>query len=51
MVEAEEPAEAFPSYDRSGTVEVGGRHDELAAQTLMVSLLVLVEEVLADRGA
>jgi hypothetical protein len=51
VVEAEEPAEAFPAYDRSGPVEVGGRHDELAAQALMVSLLVIVDKVLADRGA
>jgi hypothetical protein len=43
IVEANEPAQAFPAYDRPGPVEVGGRQDELAAQALMV--------VLADRGA
>ena len=36
MVEAQEPAEALPAYDRSRPVEVGGRQDELAAQDLMV---------------
>ena len=36
---------------RSGSVEVGGRHDELAVQALVVALLVMVGEILADRGA
>jgi len=51
IVEAQESAEALPAYDRSGPVEVGGRHDELAGQALMVSVLVVLDEVLADRGA
>ena len=51
IVEAQESAQALPAYDRSGPVEVGGRHDELAVQTLMVSLFVRVREVLVDRGA
>jgi hypothetical protein len=51
IVEAQEPAEVLPAYDRSGPVEVGGRRDELAVQALMVSLFMVVSEVLADRGA
>jgi hypothetical protein len=51
MVEAQESAKAFPAYDRSGPVMVGGRQDELAVQALMVSLLMVVDEVLAKRGA
>jgi hypothetical protein len=35
----------------SGPVEVGGGHNEQAGQILMVSLFVIVDEVLADRGA
>jgi hypothetical protein len=51
VVEAEKSAEAFPAYDRSRLVEIGGRQDELAGQPLIVSLLVVVDEVLADCGA
>jgi hypothetical protein len=51
MVEAKKSAEALPGHDRSGPVEVGWRHDELAAKALMVSLLMVMSEVLADRGA
>ncbi len=52
VVEAEKPTQALPAYDRrSRLVEVGGRHDELAGQALMVPLLVIVLQVLADRGA
>ena len=36
MIEAEQSTKAFPAYDRSGPVEVGGRYDELAVQALMV---------------
>ena len=32
-------SEALPAYDRSGPVEVGRGHDELADQALMVALL------------
>ena len=51
VVEAQESTEALPAYDRSGPVEVGGRHDELAGQAPMVALSVVVREVLADSGA
>ena len=51
VVVAEEPTEAFSADDRSGPVEVGARHDELAAQALMVPILVIVLQVLADSGA
>jgi hypothetical protein len=44
-------AQALPAYDRSGPVEVGWRYDDLPAQALMVSLLMIVSEVLADCGA
>jgi hypothetical protein len=51
MMEAQQFVQALPAYDRSGPVEVGGRRGELAVQALMVSLFVIVDEVLADRGA
>ena len=51
VVEAEKSAEALPADDRSRLVEVGGRQDELAGQPLMVSLLVVMRDVLADHGA
>jgi hypothetical protein len=51
VVEAKESSQAFPAYDRSGPVEVGGRQDELAVQALMVSLLMITCQILADRGA
>jgi hypothetical protein len=51
VIEAQKSTETLPAYDRSGPVEVGRRQDELAGQSLMVSLLVVVREVLADRGA
>lgn len=47
----ESSTETFPAYDRSGPVEVGGRHDELAAQALVVALSVVVLQMLVDRGA
>jgi hypothetical protein len=49
MIEAQQSAQTVPAYDRSGPVEVGGRRDELAAQPLMVALLVVMREVLADQ--
>jgi hypothetical protein len=51
IVDAQEPTEAFPAYDRSGPVEVGRWQDEVAAQALMVSLFLVVDEILADHGA
>jgi hypothetical protein len=51
MIEAQESAQALPAYDRSGSVEVGQGQGELAAQALMVPLFVVVDKVLADRGA
>jgi hypothetical protein len=50
-IEANESAEALPAYDRSRPVEVGGRHDDLPTQALMVSLLMVVDEALVNRGA
>ena len=50
VIEAKKPGEAFPAYDRSGPVVIGGRQDELTAQTRMVLLLVVLRQVLADRG-
>jgi hypothetical protein len=50
VIEVEKPAEALPAYDRSRPVEVGGGHDEMAAQALVVALSVVVLQVLADRG-
>ena len=50
MVKAEKSADALPAYDRPRLVEFGRRQDELAGQALMVSLLVIVSQVLADRG-
>lgn len=47
MVEAQEPAEALPTYQRSRVVEVGRGHDELAAEALMGALFVVVSQVLA----
>jgi hypothetical protein len=40
VIEAEKSVEALPVCDRSWAVEVGGRHDEPAAQALMVALLM-----------
>jgi hypothetical protein len=51
IVEAQEPIKALPAYDRSGPIEVGGRQDEPAVQTLVFSILVVVRQMLADRGA
>jgi hypothetical protein len=51
MVEAQQTARALSTDDRAGPVEVGGQRDELTVQALMVSLLVVMEEVLSDRGA
>lgn len=50
-MEAQEPAYALPAYDRSRLVVAGGRQDELAARALMVSLLVVVRQILVNRGA
>jgi hypothetical protein len=51
IVDAQGGAKAFPAYDRSGPVVVGWWQDDLAAQALMVSLLVVVHQVLAVCGA
>jgi hypothetical protein len=42
VVEAKQSTKMLPTYDRSGPVEVGRWHDDLAAQALMVSLLMVV---------
>jgi hypothetical protein len=42
VVEAEQSTEPLPTYDRFGPVVIGGRQDDLAAQGLVVSLLVVV---------
>jgi hypothetical protein len=51
IVGAQEPVEAFPTDDWSRAVVVGRWQDELAVQALVVPLLVIVLQVLADRGA
>jgi hypothetical protein len=50
VVEAQEPAEAFAANERPGPVVVGGRRMSWPPKPLVVSLLVVVEEVVADRG-
>jgi hypothetical protein len=47
VVQAQEPAKALSAYDRSRLVEIGRRQDELAAQALMVSLLVMYRNSIA----
>jgi hypothetical protein len=49
VVEAQEPAEAFAANERPGPVMVGGRRMRWLPAP-RGSLLVVVEEVVADRG-